>query len=987
MVVLWWVGGLADRVNRGRLLCLASTLAIAVVGIVLATNLAFPRLAATGLLVFGKQVGGALELLLWVVIADRFTAREARRLLPWVVVANGTGAVLGAISVGPLSLAIGAMGPLWAALGVLALVLASAILLLRAPDQRVALGFYRGHLKRASKGVSSLWQRPLAKWLAILVASAGVFAPIMYYLLGVRAAAEYTNEVELAGFFGQFRAYVQIAALIAQIAIAPWLSRRLGIGVLLILAPLGAIIVSLCVGLRSEFVWIYLAQAITRILDNAIQNPAEQLIQNLLPQNIRGRVAGFVGGVAKRSGAIVGGLAASLFIVNPSLFAFILTFSAGLWMLIALHLWRHFSEYAVLELANSDKHQPSHELALRFASDRDLANLRKRLRSTDSREQANALALLGRLGAYGKVDAMEELFDALTRCIKGAPALRMALRLRLGDGDTVLPALRVRAIRLLDSEQEAERELAMEILGCAECTAKEEERLRTAAESSHSLAAQLVFVRADKGSILPTLLGEEQSGSLVHQLRYEIVRASAHSSADNSEDLAERLLRIIASCPIPDLQVAGLNSVLLAVGDAGDSALSILLRGRLSDLSHRWRHNPVPALREASLLALQSAESVDYHPWIHALADREEAVRRRAESLLREAGDEALAALATASQSGKRRIRLAAVDILADLRPSAQTLDALLDREIEEMARCSQCAVAFVALDRSELVRRRLAERIDESLEAALMILEVRMDNPGVGEVARRLARASGERSRSRALEALDTLLPWRISRTILGAMEGTLPEAGTLAESIDLQLTSRDSLTRDLLLYAMDGNARSSFRKSIGSAASTAASAMDATALVKRIVADGRDTIALDVPTTLETIVALSELPLFEDLTTIQLEELAKVVDWVSLGEGETLMEQGEEATCMYFVRQGELRVQVDGQNVATLGQGEPVGEMGLFAQDQRSGRVLALVDTQLGRITREALENLIEEVPGVALRLCRAMSRRLVVANTNAS
>ena len=93
--------------------------------------------------------------------------------------------------------------------------------------------------------------------------------------------------------------------------------------------------------------------------------------------------------------------------------------------------------------------------------------------------------------------------------------------------------------------------------------------------------------------------------------------------------------------------------------------------------------------------------------------------------------------------------------------------------------------------------------------------------------------------------------------------------------------------------------------------------------------------------------------------------------------------MEQGDRASSMYFVRTGRLEVVVQGETVATLGAGEPVGELGLFSEDRRSATVVAASDALLGMVTREDIENLIEEVPGIALRLCRAMSRRLADAN----
>jgi hypothetical protein len=989
MGLLWLVGGLADRSERSRLLWRSSGLALALVLAVISINSVFPRAAATFLIVGGKQIGGTLELLLWVVIADRFTAREARRILPWVIVANGAGGALGAVSVGPLANAFGTVGPLWAAAGVLALVAMNARLLLSAPDHRIAQPRVTPGSTRAQgapqSGFAVLRERPLARWLALMVATAGIFAPMMYYLVGVTAAGAYGNEVELAGFLGRYRAYVMGAGLAAQLAIAPWLSQRLGIGLMLLLAPLGAVVVAVWVGLQPGLIVVLVAQAATRVFDNAIQDPAEQLIQNLLPQQVRGRVAGLVGGVAKRSGAMVGGLAASLLIVWPTLFSLTLFLSAAGWLLVATLLSRRFSELAVAELSDagdSSKFSVA-PLKLRFSDERGLRQLRKRLLSEELREQANSIALLGRLAQIGNVDAIEELLAALQSDAARPEELRAAIRSGLGNGARPGAAAQVRALRMLESETLEDREVAIAVLGCAELGQEEAEALRLAVEGSESLVSQVAAARLEGSSVLDLFRGAGHGAEVVHELCAEIARAMRGTSPDAAEDLAERLLRSVARHGDPELQAAGLQAVVKTLKGGEESAIFVLLRTRLRELSERWRGSSSARLREAGLVAMRAGGSEDFRLLALALGDRDEAVRKQAEILLREAGDAALEALSIASQSGRRRVRLAAVEILADLRPSQAALDSLLEQELAEIQRCAEHEHALRDLPQSELVRRRLSERIDEGVEAALMTLEARHHKEGIGEVARRLARAASERSRARALEALDTLLPRKISRTILGALEGTLSASLATEEAVHAELAGRDVLTRDLLVHALGSEGRATYRESIASAATAAARAVDPMALVERLAGGNNDKVLSDVPSLLETIVILSELPLFADLSTVQLEELATVVRWESAAEGEVLMHQGEDAHCMYLLRSGSLDVVVDGEKKAELGAGEPVGELALFGEDKRTATVVAASDCQLGVVTREDIENLVEEVPGIALRLCRAMSRRLADMN----
>src|SRR5437763_1619346 len=70
---------------------------------------------------------------------------------------------------------------------------------------------------------------PLARRLAVLVAVAGCFASVAYYVLAAKAAAEVGGDASLAGFLGGFRGAVQIVTLVVQLVIAPRLLARAGV--------------------------------------------------------------------------------------------------------------------------------------------------------------------------------------------------------------------------------------------------------------------------------------------------------------------------------------------------------------------------------------------------------------------------------------------------------------------------------------------------------------------------------------------------------------------------------------------------------------------------------------------------------------------------------------------------------------------------------------------------------------------------------------
>ena len=84
-----------------------------------------------------------------------------------------------------------------------------------------------------------------------------------------------------------------------------------------------------------------------------------------------------------------------------------------------------------------------------------------------------------------------------------------------------------------------------------------------------------------------------------------------------------------------------------------------------------------------------------------------------------------------------------------------------------------------------------------------------------------------------------------------------------------------------------------------------------------------------------------------------------------------------------MYFLASGTLNVEVGGARVNELNAGEPFGEMAIFEDEQRSASVVAATRVRVGRIVRSDFEELVEDVPGIALAICRVLSRRVREAN----
>ena len=108
-----------------------------------------------------------------------------------------------------------------------------------------------------------------------------------------------------------------------------------------------------------------------------------------------------------------------------------------------------------------------------------------------------------------------------------------------------------------------------------------------------------------------------------------------------------------------------------------------------------------------------------------------------------------------------------------------------------------------------------------------------------------------------------------------------------------------------------------------------------------------------------------------------------ASKASWFALTGGEPLFAAGDEADSLYLLRSGRLGVfrRVEGQPPQMLGvirPGEPVGEMALIAGAPHSADVVALRDSEILALPRDAFFEVARNEPEVMIQLSRLMLAR---------
>ena len=109
-----------------------------------------------------------------------------------------------------------------------------------------------------------------------------------------------------------------------------------------------------------------------------------------------------------------------------------------------------------------------------------------------------------------------------------------------------------------------------------------------------------------------------------------------------------------------------------------------------------------------------------------------------------------------------------------------------------------------------------------------------------------------------------------------------------------------------------------------------------------------------------LEKVVWLKKVEIFSSLSDTILLHLARLATEQWLDEGDTLFEKGDLGTSMYVIIEGEIAVHDDDRLIATLRQGEILGELALLTSEVRSSSISAKTPARLLKITQSVMQEL---------------------------
>lgn len=122
-----------------------------------------------------------------------------------------------------------------------------------------------------------------------------------------------------------------------------------------------------------------------------------------------------------------------------------------------------------------------------------------------------------------------------------------------------------------------------------------------------------------------------------------------------------------------------------------------------------------------------------------------------------------------------------------------------------------------------------------------------------------------------------------------------------------------------------------------------------------------------------------LSRVPLFKNLGTRELDELAMNSEEMDVHAGRVLARQGEAGQEFFVIVDGRIGIDRNGTHLRDLEAGDYFGEMALLSKGPRTASATALADSRLVVLTRQQFLSLMTTQPSIQECVLECVGERL--------
>lgn len=121
-----------------------------------------------------------------------------------------------------------------------------------------------------------------------------------------------------------------------------------------------------------------------------------------------------------------------------------------------------------------------------------------------------------------------------------------------------------------------------------------------------------------------------------------------------------------------------------------------------------------------------------------------------------------------------------------------------------------------------------------------------------------------------------------------------------------------------------------------------------------------------------------LQKVPLFADLDTKELEDIAQEMRERRFAAGDTVTKEGAVGAGFFIVEDGTADVTKDGLPVGSIGPGDYFGEVALLTGSDRTATIVATTDMLCYGMTQWDFRALVESNSAIGVKLRTAMAQR---------
>jgi CRP-like cAMP-binding protein len=950
------------------------------------------------LLIAAKQID-AITLISFAVATNALVdPRQAKRLMTPMLAGYTLGSIVGSFASGPLGRGLEVEGLLPVSGGLLLLGALATLPLRRLPNARSILAGSKAIEVRAlpdvrapAISVRALWRESwLFRTLAISALLCGAVGPMLYFQFSYvadMATRGSGGEEKLLALYGQVRGWLQLGVLVSQLWLAPVLYRRIGVALAGTFSPLIYLLgfggMTLRLGLSEGVA----ALSAATLQDQAVHDPAQRLLFGLFPENVRGRVTALMEGTAKRAGGCIGNLLVLLAVAlgNATWVGVVAIPVTLLWLLATLRIWRGYPSL-VLSLATDLRRLSvpggiAHEIV-------DAGTLRSLARTLTGPDPGRCRASLEVLRELRPDAAPALLADAIPQAsallrpalLESLEVLLESVRVRPGEHRARVHAL-ASFLRDRPPVQPRERAALVRVLARLQAGANPDPMVVTLLRRAAQDPALVVRVAAEvalyrlvqrNGNTMalrrilgPAVQHEDPDVRAVaclelRALLIEDPQAASGGVEPGGPEWDARLGLLVGALRRADARAAAARAITDVAARHGRAASA----ARVPMLA--LAEDPDPGVRAAVLRFIGYARSLEQ---AGILADRltahHPAEAAAAADGLRALGAAALDVLLPKFSSGRRRVRDAIVPLMRELDVGKETFELQLRRELDGVA---QRILEIAALDGKAppILLQRLGERVEDGLHTAFLLLGALHGDDRIVELGDALRLPQTPRERALRIEALEAILLPTERRRLIPFVED--PRLASRLDAASQQL-GRRPLSGEATLEALQNDPDTLTR----------------TLLLATLIptpALGGAGPEWHVSSEVEVLLQLRSFPIFEELTVRELADVARLVHQEQFPAGITIVRQGAYESSMYAITAGRVAIARKDVLLAELGAGEIFGELAVFDGGPHSATVTTLVPTHVLRIEGRDLLALMEELPGIAIAICRTLSRLLRTA-----